>query len=1825
MSASMQSNPIQGRVAEGFAPLHQLITDKLSPTLLASSAGERQALRRKRRPPMPWVEQAVGHSPELLAALHAENATLRAHSERVRRWLDELPDPAGFAEPLLREAIKERFGLDLDVRKVRLFNAGRVRIDESFTSLSHDPVVRVARALKAATQSLLDAALQNFEAFEAEPGGMDTDGHLAEVFSAVGEGRDERDVTVAMAPSAFAALCRELDLGARYQRLIANVFTPPTETRYATFKALEKSTLLVNLHLACLRSQISKAIHEELSALVSAVPAQVNSSSCAQIHLWEVELTGVLLFRLHHLARGGVAPVVLYIPGDPVSVMQQFESAQAACLDLRRRLREAAYRNFFVRFIPARHRAALLARLYRTFYPKRWNKGGWYEEVLDEQASPNFETVTIDGPLPEVLLAQKQAVARDDGLYHAVPTAVEDHKTLVDKLRYFSEVTVDVLNIAAFVVPGLGEVMMAVAAAQAGYEVFEAVDSLSHGERDQALGYLMDVLENVAIAAAVGVAATAGTVRVPAALEAMRPVRLGDGSTRWWKPDLAPFARDTVLPAELKPSAVGLYEHQDKQWLKLEGQTYAVERGPDGIPRLEHPSRPFAYQPALRHNGAGAWLHELDRPQEWEGLTLFRRLGPEQAAMSDEMAMRVLAVVDVRESELRHALVTGGRPPALLSDTVQRFRLADELQADGALGAARFESAWRARQPALPAEGQLLQRMFPGLSNQVVEEILAHVSASERLQLTEGARVPLRVAEEARAYQHKARLARACEGVYLEVGSNPDSALLLWRNLAALPGWPADLCLEMRAEWAHGTLLGRIGLEDAAELRVLIESAEGYRAAQSPAPGDWYDGVLQCLSPQHQSALGIVDKARLQAVLRAQPLPSRAVVRELLKMQPLNPGARSPMRLADGRIGYPLSGRAGSPISEAALLDKLQLLELPDAHPEEILQALYGAGLDRPTISQRLDLLLLEAGELRARLVRPPLDGMPAAEERSLNRQRIDDALWRCWRSRILPERGQVREPLRLDSVHLVDFPAFLPATFCTQVEALELRNVVSSSIFDRTPGGQRVESGTWMNLIVDFPELTSLDIRGGNWPMHSLTSISQRLPRLEDLRLTDLHLRIGQLELDQLSRLPALRRLDLSGNSLNEMEFGGLAGLQLDFLGLDRCGFERWPLWLDSALLNRMREVSLVGNHLTDLPAEALLNAGNWTQPVRLNLAGNRFAWRSFVEMRLSEQQGQGFNYVLDIPEHLNGRIERALSERTGLSEALNGWVEAPPAQGFLTVEQVEARRRAAKAMLTFWHDDLAIGRSPLLRLEQLALDSFTADLSITFCLRVRRLELVAPSGSSADLGRFLRRFTHLEELLITGVAEPLAELPEALHGLRNLRDLSLVSVGLVVDQKIMDFLARIRSLNYLQLDGNRLGTISDISAWRERSQMSLSLASMELQAWPQWLDGLLPRGFEFISLDGNNLTELPEFLLENHRSEAGASEISLRGNPLSRETLLRAHTSQHFNRPYSFSMDLPPDIARMPVETHTSDSENESLFSESEAEDESTETISGAAVWATGNAAEDEALETLWGKLEQQATARNLLGLITRLRYSADYRAPGARAELIQRVRGVLEGVVQDESLLELLDGMALEPLQQVRNHGTCPDGIRMEFNQMEVQVFTRQALRQLPEENRGQALYSLMRRLFRSQRLDSLAREQALGRDEAEVRLAYRLRWAQALDLPQPPRHMLYRTAADINPGELDAALARVYADEGGQPLLDYASQCDFWVAYLRETHAEAFRVLKQEFERSVSALIDLYPEETTQQIAARVAELEKQFKNSETVLLQTQTSQAGQQQS
>jgi len=1788
---------------------YQTVSQRVPQWLVDASAEERAALRATAPTRIPWLADASVNLPDALQTLRDEHQRHLQLGRTVQGFLAQLPDAEAFAEPLLRAALKSTFGMDLDVRHTFLFNAVRARAAEAHIG-EGDPVVWAFQIVKVATQSLLQAALQNFEAFEAAPDGLRDERRPSQVFisesgSAAQPGRD-----IDLVPERFAALCRELDLGGRYQRLIEATFKPQPGAgesvdsaaahRQAWFKLFDQSSFRLNLHLAWLQSWIGEDMYQDLLALgnnqKTAVPLER-----AVLRLWDVELNGIVMFLRQHADMPELERLVVYMPDEPRQPFEEFHSVRDFHRSLRQRLQDPAWRKYFQRFIPARQRERLLQHIQRTLYPKVWNEGGWYEERANDNALLRIGKRAFSTPLFETLLQRRIQVLKDDGLFHAVPTAEEDHKSAQDKLEYFLGVGFNVLNLAAFVVPGLGEVMLVVNAAMLGYEVYEGFDSLARDEREQAWGYFLDVAENLALIGAMGAAGAAArrfTGNLPLAVRGMRPVTLGDGSVRLWKPDLAPFAYDIDLPAGLQPGDNGLYSHGGRDWLKLEGRYYSVRTllvGEHGYV-LEHPERPWAYEPSVRHNGNGGWLHEADTPEQWRGMQLFARQGHREAAISESMALRALRISGVSEAELRHTLVNSRRPPALLTDTLRRLSLAESLGESSEA----FASAYDNQQPRLSGAGQWFKRQFGGLPNLVIEEILGSANSHELDEMAVAGRVPQRLAEEARVYLQQVRIARACEGLYLEGAAGLDSARLLLHGMQALPEWPAGQA---------------VGLYEGSSAGRLLAGGEGGAVViwRGQAPSTFCQALLDALAPATRAQLKVDDGAALWRSLQEQPLPTRRQLREWLGMPALKPAFRSPMRLADGRLGYPLSGRGNPFFTEDELLDKLRMLELDDLYVEDVLRGLYRAGLDRLAINARLDRLLDEMLQLRARMDHWNLESSREnlSETRQRSRERIGAALWHHWRRNLFPELGRERQALVLSQVQLADLPVQLPGFFRDQVRAMLLDDVILS---EGAQYGRLIGESAVQALAEEFPLLNTLDIRSGEWSAGLTQMIADAWPRLTTLGLREQARLISHQDLHVLTELPSLRWLELRGSRLHNMPITALNGFHLDYLGLDWLDLEVWPHWLDNLALDRIGELSMVGNRLSEMPSLILDDPIPVGRPMRIALQGNHFTYQALLDMRLSERFRGRYIFGLDLSPALDDELNQRVEERVRLHATLQAWIEPVEAAMPLAPEHSAYRQRITTALLNYWRTTLRTTGAARLQLEDLVLADFPGNLPGFFASRVRRLELVRFDAQLPTLERFVSQFPQLLELSLSTGQPGLAQVPEFLTRLVHLRDLSLVRMGMTIDQAAMEAFGRMPALSSLQLDGNALGQINDVSMFDERFLGFLGLGRMGITHWPAWLERMLPNGVELLGLDDNRLSELPNFLLENRRSETGAVEISLHGNPLTRETLIRAHTSQHFGRPYTFTMDVPRDILAMGREEHTSDSESDGT-------EETDEVLMSdeepAVTWETGDVEEDARHEGLWARLSSDPEASSLMALVAYLRHSADYRTASTRLELVNRVWVVLEAAAEDAELRQALNGMAVEPLQQVHDHDTCADGIRLEFNQMELLVNTRRALRTLPEENRGPALFRLMRSLFRSQRLDSIARERAGQRDEAEVRLAYRLRWAEQLELPLPPRSMLYRRVADIAPGELDQAFTQLQLDEAGPGLLSFAADCDFWVAYLRETYAERFKVIKDGYEAAVLGVIDAYPDDTPEQSAARVRALEEQFKLDERVLLERLT--------
>lgn len=1833
---------------------HRTVIQQRTPQWLRQApattmAGLQRASRQSER--LAGLQQARLRDPATFGKLQAQYVAHRELQERVSALHSAQGTLQGFALPRLTEALKQRFGLDLDVRQTWLLHASHARIDGTFNGAAKDPIIEANRALRSALRPLLDAALQNFRAEEAEPGALDQGKQLkAGVFSKYQIlGHAVSGTQVDLAAHQFAALARELDLGGQYQKHLEGLFDAEAT---ALLQSFDRSSFILNTHLARLQQRIDAATHQALMRLASTetMPATAPLPFCHALRLWDTELVDILAIFPERRPMREPQPVTVYIPEDPHAPLTTYASVEAFHDALRGQLFDAGYRRFFSRFVPARQRARLMARIERQLFPEVWQGSwlgpGYYASERDPQAQLPGGGPRLSAALFEARVRRKLAVIRDDALFQGVPTAEQDRRSHEERMAWWRDFALNALNVAGFFVPLLGEAMLVVTLVQLGQEIYEGIESWEQGEKDQALAYLADVLQNVALlAATAGTAAEAGhlpAVEVPEIVRNLERVEMPDGQAKLWKPDLKPFAHDIILPSGLKADASGLIPYQGKRWLVIDERPYAVRPASDGQGHvLEHPHNPDSYAPRLRHNGDRAWLHALEEPGQMQGLMLLRRLGYLPTEFPHVTAGNLLRVSGVSEAALRQAITDSVRPPALLADTAERFSLYQQLDATGQLE--HFQALYQASQSSPDAVFEALQRQLPSpLPRAIAEELLAHASSEDRTQLHQGGKLPLRLAEEARIYSQQVRLARAYEGLYLTGLGETDTARLALHGLQRLPDWPADLRLELRDAKGTGPLLDSVGEPGASWQGVVIRTAEGYLVdglPQPPAttPTNLFDALASALPAQLRQAWRLSESAagtELQNLLGHPPLPRRQA-RTLLGMQPVKPGFRSPMRLADGRLGYPLSGHGhGSPfINRESLLDKIRLLEFEDLHADELLQRLQDLGWNRAQIDGRLNTLLDEQQQLRACLQQwaqgsaaiPGLEGDPL---RMQGRTRLAESLWQHWQLHCLPEVPRGQPALLLDGLALEDFPADLPVFMRERVSALR----VSNPLMPVGAPALGSDDQALQRLLGQFPDVHSLEMHQ-DWSSQGpflhfpnlLQQVARAMPELTELRLTHQDLLLTQHHLDALRPLHRLRHLDLSGNRFNPLLRLDLSWMRVERLTLERTGLDSWPEWLGALTHTPLRELSVAHNRISALPERVLDNPAASHEPLRVDLRGNPLTSSVLQRLRLSEQAtNASFTFELDIPASLQVNLDRLLEERRALSEAIEMWVNTSTSGAPASAANIAERQRIGQALLDYWHGySRGLIRTPLI-LDAIDLAQFPRRLPAFMSTRVRALQLYRVTASAEQLDALLNRFPALTRLQLDGHVTPLAELPRALERLPALDQLSLCDQGLEIDQAAIDRLARLPALEILELDGNRLGLIEDASALRARNLRWLSLRNMQLDHWPQWLVTLPYDQLEALILDRNHLTTIPEALLANPRNRYHHCDISLLDNPLSHESLLRAHTSEAYNRAYSFQLELPEDIRNLEwsaphdSDSPLSDSDTSGHLHSPASRYSSAEPDLEA--WIDLDTPQAAERRQAWLRLAEQADSHRLLELVEQLRHTADYRIADSRTLLIERVWQVLAAADQDAELRAILNAMADEPLQQLRNEDTCHDGIRLAFNQIEVQVFTRQSLQAaLPAEQRGSGLLRLLRRLYRLQALDDIARQQAMGRDEAEVRLAYRLRWASELDLPVAPQRMLYQTHANLRAGELEEALTQVRSAEQGSAFLDYAAGQAFWTGWLREAYAPRFAVLEQSYRHSVEILSDTFDSLADPAFETAANELKQAYERSQQALVRELTNQ------
>jgi len=673
-----------------YQPLKDAIPDWLG----TASPARRQALKNTQPQRLGSLNGASAAQHQQLMALNAAHWTAQTE---VDQTLAHLQDANAFAEPLLKAALKRRFGLEVDVKSTFL------RLYVPATT----PWFPVKTGARAWTVSLLDAALHNFEEKETRDTAYETDSTYITQPSASGQFDTLPFIKARMSIPAFTSLCRELDIGRQYTRYLEDNLgfsnPPAASTLRLQVDASQKAALKAALHWARINKDIGETYCRLIEGLIDGVQGmRLNGQPllCHDLTMLSAPLTGIVVFAPDLDQTRATARVVAYVPDDPEHPIKEYASPLAMVIELTRQLRSKDYQQFFSRFVNHDQRGFFFASLNDRLSKVKWHspvagssEPTWRETPIDR---PNLQTafVAFNDNLWQHLYQARLNKILNDARAIAVPTAKVDQKTRWAFWDSLINLASSILQTAAFIiapfVPVLGEAMMAYMAYQLLDEAFEGIVEWAQDRTKEAFEHFMGTVESLVQLGAFAVGGTIGATElrkvlpkeVVAFIDRFKPVTMTEGQTRYWEPDLARYEQKDIPGADSKANELGLHQHQGKQLLPLDEAHFAVsESQVPGQYRIEHPTRPDAYKPILRHNGDGAWHTELEQPLEWDKTTALRRIGPSIDSFSPAQREIILQVSGYNEDALRKMHVNQEPLPPLLADTIKRFKIDQDLKA----------------------------------------------------------------------------------------------------------------------------------------------------------------------------------------------------------------------------------------------------------------------------------------------------------------------------------------------------------------------------------------------------------------------------------------------------------------------------------------------------------------------------------------------------------------------------------------------------------------------------------------------------------------------------------------------------------------------------------------------------------------------------------------------------------------------------------------------------------------------------------------------------------------------------------------------------------------------------------------------------------------------------------------------------------------------------------------------------------------------------------------------------------------------------------------
>lgn len=676
-----------------------------------------------------------------------------------------------------------------------------------------------------------------------------------------------------------------------------------------------------------------------------------------------------------------------------------------------------------------------------------------------------------------------------------------------------------------------------------------------------------------------------------------------------------------------------------------------------------------------------------------------------------------------------------------------------------------FESNYERFNVFADTAGNPIHTSFSGLPAPVIQALVETANHADYISLIEG-KVPLRVAGYARSYLQTARLDRALEGFYLESVNLQDTETLAGHFLPLLDHWPEGVGFEVRDGSIYGAVTHRFGAVGSASPRVLVSSVQGYQ--RYTLMGETYildpeaatpslvTTVFKSLTASERNALGfpeVTDESLFNAALAKLAVKARTQSLQALGMQQIKPLFKPPIRLASGKVGYPLCGRdVGAHSSSLKRRARYIYKDFDDAEVVGYLDLLIEQGVDPLTELRRLKRVKREITKsLQAWIDSPTGSGRPesAFMDSAENKYEASALMMLAWRrglDHISWAPGDDSYNVSLDGIRLGELPPLPSNLRLNHVGILKLSNMsVTRGINE---------------FLVCFPNITTLDM-DNNGLVHIPTQLEQ-LPYLTTLSMARNRIELTTRNITILSSLTKLESLNLNYNPLgNGLDLDDMPRLRNVYLR--KTEIREWPQGLITRPL--LEVADLRENQITDIPEEVFQAPASASG--NTSLAGNPLSASS--RLRLSRFVANGGSNMGVRSEHLVdetsafdfwtlGITNSELTRRLGLWSSLRA---DPASEDFFVVisrlvTTADAQSIRYDMTRRVWEMIEAANKSEPLRRELLEIAasprSCSDSVAMSFSFLEQQMQLSNISLNSqtreADLLSFAKRLFRLEQV---------------------------------------------------------------------------------------------------------------------------------------------------------------------------------------------------------------------------------------------------------------------------------------------------------------------------------------------------------------------------------------------------------------------------------------------------------------------------------------------